>query len=121
MLNPQSPALSVSCAHCDMAYFCNRLCQSKANSSASHHDLLCPGQNEAALDILKHIHQQGSRHLDAVAKIIALWRGARDGGDSILASDIDRRIWGGMARISIEKKEMERREWCVTSFDYCLY
>jgi len=91
-----------------MAHFCNRLCLSRATASASHHPLLCPGQNPGALDLLTFIHKQGSRHLDCVAKILAKWRSERElgGGD-----EIERRVWGGMARVNLEKKEMERKEW----------
>lgn len=113
-----NPSLSVPCGHCDSAHFCNRLCLAKARSSGAHHDLMCPGQNDRVLDLLKFIHARGGRHLDAVAKIIANWRSARDWTDTSeggegegKAKDIENRIWGGMARISIEKKEMERREW----------
>ena len=101
----RNPPLSVSCPHCDMAHFCNRLCLSKAQSSA-HHPLLCPGQNKGALELLKYIHRNAARHLDATAKIVAKWRA----GDA----NVYQRVWEGMARVSLEKKEMERKEWYVT-------
>jgi hypothetical protein len=108
-----NPPLSAPCPHCDTAHFCNRLCLSRAQTSASHHDLLCPGQNPAAKDLLKVVHQQGARHLDAVAKIIALWRGEREMGQKGKAKELEQRVWHGMARINQERKEAERREWCV--------
>ncbi|GFZ44719.1 Vesicular-fusion protein SEC18 [Saitozyma sp. JCM 24511] len=106
-----NPPLSAPCPHCDTAHFCNRLCLSRAQASASHHDLLCPGQNPAAKDLLKFVHAQGARHLDAVAKIIALWRGERELGQKGKAKELEQRVWHGMARINQERKEAERREW----------
>ena len=88
-----------------MAHFCNRLCLAKAQSSA-HHPLLCPGQNKGALDLLQHIHRHGARHLDATAKILAKIRSEKDGATA-------KRVWEGMARINIEKKESEMKEWYV--------
>lgn len=112
-----NPPLSAPCPHCDTAHFCNRLCLSRAQASASHHDLLCPGQNPAAKDLLKFVHAQGARHLDAVAKIIALWRGERELGQKGKAKELEQRVWHGMARINQERKEAERREWCVFGID----
>ena len=109
----RNPPLSCSCPHCDMAHFCNRLCLSKATTSAAHHPLLCPGQNKAALDLLYYIHSTAGRHLEAVAKIIARWRGEREWGDAEQADRIEQRVWNGMARVNMETKEMERKEWCV--------
>lgn len=108
----RNPPLSVACPHCDMAHFCNRLCLSKATASAAHHPLLCPGQNRAALDLIYYIHSTSGRHLEAVARIIAKWRGEREWGD---AEVVEQRVWKGMARVSIERKEMERKEWQVKS------
>jgi hypothetical protein len=108
-----NPPLSAPCPHCDTAHFCNRVCLSRAQASASHHDLLCPGQNPAAKGLLKLVQQQGARHLDAVAKIIALWRGERELGRKGKAKELEQRVWHGMARINQETKEAERREWCV--------
>lgn len=109
----RNPPLSCSCPHCDMAHFCNRLCLSKATTSAAHHPLLCPGQNKAALDLLYYIHSSAGRHLEAVAKIIARWRGEREWGEAGHAAEIEQRVWSGMARVNMETKEMERKEWCV--------
>ena len=111
MFNRQNPPLSVSCPHCDTAHFCNRLCLSRAATSASHHPFLCPGENPGSLDLLTFIHKQGSRHVDCVAKIIAQWRGEREWGGAGKAEEIERRVWSGMARVNAEDKEMERREW----------
>ena len=93
-----------------MAHFCNRLCLARAASSA-HHPLLCPGQNPEALHLLTFIHKQGLRHLDCVTKIIAKWRGEMEWGEQGKAEEIERRVWNGMARVNLETKEMERREW----------
>jgi len=46
-----------------------------------------------------------------VSKIIAKWRGEREWGEKGKAEDVEKRVWGGMARVNVEKKEMERREW----------
>ncbi|KAK8844659.1 hypothetical protein IAR55_006506 [Kwoniella newhampshirensis] len=112
-LFPQAdPPLSVSCSFCDTAHFCTRLCYSKARSkTAAHHDLLCPGQNPDVVNLLTFIHQKRARSIDAVARIIARWRGERDWGDKTKADEIEHRVWKGMARVSQRKKEMERKEW----------
>jgi len=55
------------------------------------------------------------RSIDVVAKIWALWRGARATGGVEGAREIERRIWGGMARVNMEKREAEKREWFVSS------
>lgn len=94
-----------------MAHFCNRLCRSKAGVTAAHHDLLCPGQNKAALELLLYIHKTAGRHLEAAAKIIAKWRGEREWGADDKAEEVEKRVWEGTARVSLEKKEMERKEW----------
>ncbi|WVF66642.1 hypothetical protein IAT40_001383 [Kwoniella sp. CBS 6097] len=127
-----APPMSVPCNYCPEAHFCNRLCYAKARGSASssapssssspasshshiggggHHDLLCPGQNKDAASLLSFIKQKGTRSLDAVARIIALWRGEREWGDMERAKAIEDRIWKGMARVSQKDKEAERREW----------
>ncbi|WVQ94251.1 hypothetical protein IAU59_001330 [Kwoniella sp. CBS 9459] len=117
-----APPMSVPCNYCPDAHFCNRLCYAKARGSASsssstqiggggHHDLLCPDQNKDAASLLSFIKQKGTRSLDAVARIIALWRGEREWGEEQKAKAIEDRIWKGMARVSQKDKEAERREW----------
>ncbi|WWD22794.1 hypothetical protein CI109_107288 [Kwoniella shandongensis] len=107
-----NPPLSVSCSYCDTAHFCNRLCYAKARSStAAHSDLLCPGQNPDAVNLLSFIHQKRARSVDAIARIIARWRGEREWGEKSKADEIEQRVWKGMARVSQQKKEMERKEW----------
>jgi hypothetical protein len=112
LLAPRSP-LTVSCTHCDMAYFCTRLCRSKAKESAAHHDLLCPGQNKGALELLLYIHKTSGRHLEAAAKIVARWRGDREWAGDEGGELVRKRAWEGMARVNMETKEMERKEWYV--------
>lgn len=109
LFNQRNPPLSVGCPNCDSAHFCNRLCLAKAQSSA-HHPLLCPGQNPGALELLVYIHKTGSRHLEAVAKMIAKWRGEREWGSD--ASLVEQRVWS-FARVNVEQKQKERREWSV--------
>ncbi|OCF34784.1 protein lysine methyltransferase SET5 [Kwoniella heveanensis CBS 569] len=103
-----APPMSVPCNYCPEAHFCNRLCYAKARG---HHDLLCPGQNKEAASLLSFIRQKGTRSLDAVARIIALWRGEREWGDKDRAKAIEDRVWKGIARVSQKDKETERREW----------
>ena len=37
----------------------------------------------------------------------------REWGEKGKAEEIERRVWEGMARVSVERKETERREWLV--------
>ena len=104
-----SPALSVSCPHCDQVVFCNRLCYSKANQSASHPDLLCPGLNPGAEPLWEMIRRSNGRYLETVAKILAKWRLERE-KDKGKAKEVEGRVWS-MARVSLEDKEKERKEW----------
>lgn len=112
-----SPPLSKPCPSCDSAHFCNRLCLGRAKEAAAHHDLLCPGANPSCWPLLKYIRDNGARHLAAVARIIALWRGAKASGDVKEATRIEKRVWTGMARINQLDKEKERREWYVSALD----
>ncbi|WVR03175.1 hypothetical protein IAU60_000166 [Kwoniella sp. DSM 27419] len=110
-LFPQpAPPLSVPCAYCSEAHFCNRLCQAKARQSG-HNDLLCPGQNKEVASLMRFVREKKARSVDAVARILARWRSEREWGEEGKADEIDRRVWGGMARISQKDKEAERREW----------
>ena len=116
MFDRPNPALSVSCAHCDMAVFCDRRCFNKAQDTASHHDLLCAGQNPPALELLKLIHQSSAgRHhgrlIDGVARIIAIWRGYKAAGNDGRAEQIEHRVWGGMARINLGTIQRSRPTW----------
>lgn len=108
-----APPLSVPCPYCPLAHFCNRLCLSKARSSASHHELLCPSQNPGCKELLEYINQQGNRPVEAVARIVAKWRGEREWSGEGEAKKVEERVWKGMARVNQEKKESERKEWCV--------
>ena len=94
-----------------MAHFCNRLCLSRAAESGAHTELLCPGNNPSALPLAMYIHKNGSRHLDAASKVLARWRAEREWGDANKAEIIEKRVWEGMARVSMQGKEMERKEW----------
>lgn len=113
MFPQPNPALSVACPSCHTAHFCNRLCLSRAKLSGAHHDLMCPAKNPGCADLLKYIASNGSRHLDATSRIVALWLSERSAGNQEVASQIERRVWGGMARINQMDKEKERKEWCV--------
>lgn len=106
-----NPPLSVPCPKCDAAHFCNRLCLSRAADSGAHHPLLCPGMNLGAKDLMSLIASGQWRALDVVAKIWAKWRGARQTGMEGGGKDIERRVWGGMARVNMQKRQMEKREW----------
>ncbi|ORX41271.1 hypothetical protein BD324DRAFT_648148 [Kockovaella imperatae] len=105
-----SPPMSAPCPHCDQAVFCNRLCASKASSS-SHPDLLCPGLNPAAQPLWKLIRDTNGRYLETAAKIVAKWRWERELGDKGKAKEIEQRVWNGMARVSMEEREKEKKEW----------
>ena len=102
--------MSVTCA-CDTATYCNRLCQSKANPTASHPDLLCPLQNPAVKALFDFISRSGGRYLDTVVRILARWRMERELGDKGKAKEIEKRVWSGMARVNMEEKEKEKKEW----------
>ncbi|WVW81379.1 hypothetical protein I302_103371 [Kwoniella bestiolae CBS 10118] len=111
-LFPQpNPPLSVPCKHCAESHFCNRRCYSKATEQGTHNDYLCPGQNRECKALLSFINQKKARDIQGVARIIALWRRYRDLGDEKRAGEVEKRVWGSMARISQRTKEGERREW----------
>nr|XP_018266259.1 uncharacterized protein I303_00234 [Kwoniella dejecticola CBS 10117]OBR88417.1 hypothetical protein I303_00234 [Kwoniella dejecticola CBS 10117] len=117
-LFPQpNPPLSVMCTYCREAHFCNRLCYSKASSSSSsssgagcsssaHNDFLCPGQNPGCSALLSFIHQKKARDLDGVARIIASWKREREYGDEKLAKEIERRVWGSLARVRADDQSV---------------
>lgn len=103
--------MTVSCPHCQMAGFCNRLCFSRREVSASHHDLLCPGQNPGCEPLLAFIRSEGWRDLECAARIIAMWRALRESGQEEELKNLEERVWKGMARVNQVDKMKERREW----------
>lgn len=110
---PSAPLLSKSCPSCHSLQFCNRLCLSRSKINGAHPDLLCPALNPGCSALLIHIQKFGTRHLDAVARIISLWLGFKASGDEKGMELIKGRVWGGMARVNQLEKEKERREWYV--------
>lgn len=113
-LFPQpNPPLSASCGECSTVRFCNRLCLARSKTSGAHPDLLCPGRNPNAIPLLQFVTSSAARHFDAVARIIAMWRGARESGDAETVRNIEQRTWQSMARVNIEEKERAKEDWCV--------
>jgi len=106
-----APPLSVDCSSCTTAHFCNRLCASRARTTASHHDLLCEGVNPAARALNKLVEAREWRSLDVVARILARWRGERAWGAPGADKEIEKRVWDGMARVNMETRESEKADW----------
>jgi len=103
----------MACPHCGKAGFCNRLCYSRREVFASHHDFLCPGLNPACAPLLDFIQQEGFRDLECAARIVALWRALREEGQEDELKSFEDRVWKGMARVNQLDKLKERNEWYV--------
>lgn len=106
-----NPPLSVECPNCPTAHFCNRLCLSRAKTSASHHELLCEGVNPSAAKLNALVAANEWRSLDIVARIIAKWRGERAWGTASAAAEIEQRVWNSIARVNMETRESEKSDW----------
>jgi len=102
---------NIACPHCQQTAFCNRLCYSRREQSASHHDLLCPGLNPGCVPLLEFIKQEGWRDLECVSRILAHWRALREEGDEERLKLLEDRVWKGMARVNQLDKLKERNEW----------
>ncbi|TXT05059.1 hypothetical protein VHUM_03879 [Vanrija humicola] len=107
----QLPPMAVACPGCSDAHFCNRLCLSRARPHASHHELLCEGANPAAREINSLVTAREWRSLDVVARIVARWRGERAWGELGAAEAVEKRVWGGIARVNMEVREAEKADW----------
>lgn len=105
------PATVVGCRDCSDAWFCNRLCMSRGSSSGSHHVLLCEGVNPAAHKLNKFMAEREWRSVDAVARILAKWRGERAWGEEGAAEAIEKRVWESMARMNMRTREEGKEDW----------
>lgn len=105
------PAGAVACRDCDGAWFCNRLCMSRGSSSGSHHVLLCEGVNPAAGRLNQFMAERKWRSIDAVARILAMWRGERAWGERGGADAIEKRVWHSMARMNMKTREEGTEDW----------
>lgn len=107
---PPPPGV-VGCRDCADAWFCNRLCMSRGCSSGSHHVLLCEGVNPAAGKLNRFMKEREWRSIDAVARILAKWRGERAWGEDGAADALEKRIWESMARMNMRTREEGKEDW----------
>lgn len=107
---PPPPGV-VGCRDCSDAFFCNRLCMSRGSSSGSHHVLLCEGVNPGAAKLNKFMKEREWRSIDAVARILAKWRGERAWGEDGSAEAIEKRVWESMARMNMRTREEGQEDW----------
>lgn len=110
MWQPPPPG-AVQCRDCSKAFFCNRLCMSRGSSSGSHHVLLCEGVNPLASKLNRFMAESEWRSIDAVARIIARWRGERAWGEEGAAEAIEKRVWDSMARLNMRVREEGKEDW----------
>lgn len=108
-----SSVLRITCPKCQKATFCNKTCYNRRRETAAHHELLCEGSNPACRPLWLAIKAQKLRYLHCVARLVALWRGAREWGEPGQAEEIEQRVWKGMARVNMRDREMALREWRV--------